>query len=148
MAQYNAINPIASSVKKRGTPSFLFYMEAGYLHLETLCNWILGKWIYSRGSHTDKLNMNAANKSCLLCFPLKSLWIVVGQTHPIWMFSIILLKKEAVVFLQSIFLCVSFYVWIFWEMFPSVSKRWFVTSLTVLEWVFNINLSFYFYNRQ
>jgi len=31
--------------------------------------------------------------------------------------------------------------------FPSVSERWFVTSLTVLERVFNIELSFYFSNK-
>lgn len=31
--------------------------------------------------------------------------------------------------------------------FPSVSERWFVTSLTFLEKVFNIELSFYFSNN-
>lgn len=36
MAQYNAINPIACSVKKSAGPSFLFYLDVSFLHLETL----------------------------------------------------------------------------------------------------------------
>lgn len=35
-AQYNAINPMACSVRKRETPSFLFYLDASFLHLKTL----------------------------------------------------------------------------------------------------------------
>lgn len=67
------------------------------------------------------------------------LWL---QGSRVWELSIILPKEEAELFLQIIFLCILSYAWVFWELlkFPSVSEGWFVTSLTVSERVFNIEL--------
>lgn len=116
MAQYNAINPGAFSKRKRRIPSF-HYLDASFIHHKPLCTGILGRQMYPRGPHKLIKRVSVPqNSSHLLRFPLHSLCIVAGQDHHIWEFSIVLLKNEAGIFLQTIFLCTTCYAWVFWEM--------------------------------
>lgn len=115
MVQYNAINLIAFSERKRRIPSFS-YWDVNFLHLKKPLYLNSGAMDVFQGI-THKLNMSVFSTASPAC-------CVFHYIHCVsWLDRITISENSpscspnnsAVIFLQSLFPCVSSYAWVFWK---------------------------------